>query len=198
VNYAHFADYLSIRGHHDEAIETYKRVRELDPISRVYSGHFGLILHRARRYKESIEQCRLALELEPTYANALWFLALSLEQTGDFSAAIEALRRLATIVRSPHFQALLGRLYALTGETRLAVDILESLSAQSRERYVSPFDLAVLNFGLRDFTSGFKFLEDAYVQRVFRIVELTLPMFDSLRADSRWQNLVRRVGLLAT
>lgn len=198
VNHAHFADYLSIRGRHREAIDVYQQVLELDPISRVYTGHFGLILHRARRYDESIVQCRLALEIEPSYANALWFLALSLEQIGDLSGATEALQQAATVARSPHLQALLARAYALAGNRQMAVAIFDSLTALSRQRYVSPFDLAVIKIGLGELETGFRFLEDAYQQRVFRIIELTFPMFDDLRTDPRWHDLVQRVGLPAS
>jgi hypothetical protein len=60
---------------------------------------------------------------------------------------------------------------------------------------VSPFDLAVVHAGLGDMTALFQRLEEAYEQRVFRIIELTLPMFDGLRSDPRWQDLVQRVGL---
>jgi hypothetical protein len=60
---------------------------------------------------------------------------------------------------------------------------------------VSPFDLAVVHIGLGDLNEGFEQLENAYEQRVFRIIELTMPMFDPLRADPRWQSLVQRVGL---
>jgi len=69
------------------------------------------------------------------------------------------------------------------------------LKALSLRRYVSPFDIAVIHLGLDDRTSGFQWLEEAYQQRVFRIIELTMPMFDSLRSDPRWQDLVRRIGL---
>ena len=47
-----------------------------------------------------------------------------------------------------------------------------------------------------DRDSAFQLLEEAYQQRVFRIIELTMPMFDGLRSDSRWQDLVHRIGLL--
>jgi hypothetical protein len=30
---------------------------------------------------------------------------------------------------------------------------------------------------------------------VWRIIELTLPIFDPLHADPRWQDLVQRIGL---
>ena len=196
VVHAHYADFLSIQGNHSEAIAVYTRVQELDPISRVHLGHFGLILHRARRYAESIAQCQKALAIDPHYANARWFMALSLEQTGNLSGSIENLERVRSLTKGSHFAALLGRAYAIAGERGKAVAILQELTALARQRYVSPFDIAVVHAGLGDQDATFDCLEDAYQQRVFRIIELTLPMFDDLRSDRRWGDLVKRVGLL--
>jgi tetratricopeptide (TPR) repeat protein len=170
-------------------------VLDLDPISRVYIGHFGLILYRARRYDESITQCRKALEIDRHYANGLWFLALSLEQKGDLPGAIAKLEDALSLTHGPHFQAPLARAYALIGEKCKALEILGELKALSQRRYVSPFDIAVVHVGLDDRTSAFQYFEEAYQQRVFRIIELTMPMYDSLRSDLRWRNLVRRIGL---
>lgn len=195
VMHVHFADYLSIRARHDEAAAAFGRALELDPISRVYLAHFGLILHRARRYDESIAQCRKALEIDPNYANALWFLGLSLEQKGDLSQAIATLEKAVSLTAAPHHRALLGRAYALAGESAQAHVIIGKLTALSGERYVSPFDFAVVHAGLGDRDAAFHWLEEAYRQRVFRLVELTLPMFDHLRPDSRWRDLACRVGL---
>jgi TolB-like protein/Flp pilus assembly protein TadD len=195
VTHAHYADFLSIRGHHLEAIESFARVLELDPISRVYIGHFGLILHRARRYVESIAQCRKALAIDPYYVNALWFMALSLEQIGDLSGAIASLERASSLARGSHFIALLGRAYAVAGEKNKAFALLRELKELSRQRYVSPFDIAIVHAGLGDRDAAFECLENAYQQRVFRIIELTFPMFDDLRSDPRWVDMVRRVGL---
>ncbi len=195
VTHAHLADYLSIRGRHIEAIEAFHRVLTLDPISRVYIGHFGLILYRARRYDESIEQCRKALEIDPGYANALWFLALSQEKKGALSDTVATLERAVSVSDGPHFRALLGRAYAMIGENGKASAILDDLVDISHKRYISPFDLAVVHVGLGNLDAAFEKFEEAYRQRVFRIIELTMPMFDGLRCDVRWQNLVERVGL---
>jgi hypothetical protein len=89
----------------------------------------------------------------------------------------------------------LGRAYALNGERTKAIEILDELTALSHQQYISPFDIAVVCAGLGDLTSTFQLLEQAYQQRVFRIIELTFPMFDNLRSDPRWQDLVRRIGL---
>jgi TolB-like protein/Flp pilus assembly protein TadD len=195
---AHMADFMSIQGRHDEAVAEFRRVLALDPISRVYLGHFGLILYRARRYDEAIEQCQKALEVDANYANALWFLAISLEQKGRLAESIAILEKATGVSGGGlHYRALLGRAYALAGERQRSGAIVEELEALSKAIYVSPFDIAIVYLGLGDKTSAFRWLEEAYRQRVFRLIELTMPMFDDLRRDPRWENLVKRIGLLA-
>jgi TolB-like protein/Tfp pilus assembly protein PilF len=195
VTHVHLADYMSIQDRHDEAIAEYRLALELDPISCVYIGFFGLILYRARRYDEAIAQCQRALEINPNYPNALWFLALSLEQKGQLTESIANLEKAVSLGVGVSCRALLARAYALAGERMKAESILEELKTLSQQQYVSPFDIAVVYAGLGDLTSTFQRLEDAYQQRVFRIIELTFPMFDNLRSDPRWQDLVRRIGL---
>ena len=193
--HVHLADYMSIQARHDQAIVEMTRGLELDPMSRVNRAFFGLVLYRARRYDESIAQCLKAIEIDPYYPNALWFLSLSLEQKGQFTASIGELEKAVNLAPAPYFRALLARAHALGGDRLKAQRILEDLHTLSRRQYVSPFDFAVIHYGLGDLTSTFHWLGEAYQQRVFRIVELTLPMFDGLRSDPRWQDLVKRIGL---
>jgi tetratricopeptide (TPR) repeat protein len=195
VTHVHWADYMSIQERHDEAIAEYKLALELDPMSCMYIGFFGLILYRARRFDKAIAQCQKALEINPYYANALWFMALSLEQKGQLAESIKNFEKAFSLGAGPPCRALLGRAYALAGERTKAESILEELKTLSKQQYISPFDLAVAHAGLGDLTSTFKLLEEAYQQRVFRIIELTFPMFDNLRPDPRWQDLVRRIGI---
>src|SRR5579864_8331687 len=127
VTHAHLADYMSIRGRHNEAIAEFRRVLELDPISPESNRWLALILYRARRYDESITQCRKALELHPHDANTLWFLSLSLEQKGELPEAIAKLEKAVSLSGGSHYRALLGRAYALAGERTKAIDILDEL-----------------------------------------------------------------------
>ena len=195
ATHVHLADYMSIQGRHDEAIAEYKLAIERDPISCVYMGFFGLVLYRARRYDDAIAQCLKTLEINSNYPNALWFLGLALEQKGQLAESIEKFEKAVSLGAGPPCRALVGRAYALAGERSKAESILEELKTLSQEQYVSPFDIAVVHVGLGDLTSTFQRLEEAYQQRVFRIIELTFPMFDNLRSDPRWQDLVRRIGL---
>jgi TolB-like protein/cytochrome c-type biogenesis protein CcmH/NrfG len=193
--HGHLADYLSIRGKHTEAITEFRRALELDPISPEYNNWLALMLYRARRYDESIAHCQKVLEIDPHHVNVLWFLALSLEQKGELGDAIASLEKAVRLSGGPHYQALLGRAYALAGQKTRALAILDELKAFSQQRYVSPFDMAVIHFGLGDQAPMFEYLEEAYRQRVWRIIELTMPFFDSLRSDPRWHDLVLRIGL---
>ena len=134
-------------------------------------------------------------EFDPNDANTLWFFALALEQKGKIREAIARLEKAVSLSPGLHYRALLGRAYALTGERAKAINILEELKAMSQQRYISPFDLAVVCVGLGELDAAFHWFEEAYQQRVFRLVELAMPMFDSLRPDPRWQDLMRRIGL---
>jgi TolB-like protein/Flp pilus assembly protein TadD len=195
VTRSHLADYISLQGRHAEAIAEILQVLSFDPVSVEYNRFYALILYRARRYEESIAQCRVAQEFDPGDANTLWFFALALEQKGEMRGAIEKLEQAVSLSPAPHYKALLGRARAIAGERAMAIEILNELKAASQRRYVSPFDLAVVSVGLGELDAAFQWFEEAYEQRVFRLVELTLPMFDSLQFDPRWQDLVGRMGL---
>ena len=81
----------------------------------------------------------------------------------------------------PHYRAMLGRAYALAGQRAKALTILDELDTFSRERYVSPFDMAVIHLGLADRYCCSSIWMRHIWQKVWRIIELTMPFFDSLR-----------------
>jgi hypothetical protein len=89
----------------------------------------------------------------------------------------------------------LGRAYALAGERTKASSILDELRTLSDKKYVSPLDFAVVYTGLGDRNSAFHWLEKACQERTMRIQELPQPIFDSLRSDPRYHDLMRRIGL---
>jgi hypothetical protein len=56
-------------------------------------------------------------------------------------------------------------------------------------------DMAVVYTGLGDRNSAFESFEKAYRERAARIQEVAEPLYDSLRSDPRFPDLMRRVGL---
>jgi TolB-like protein/Tfp pilus assembly protein PilF len=192
-----YADWLSKMGRHAEAVKEAARARELAPVSVDSSSFVGLILYRSRRYQEALVACRNALELDPYYPVVHWFLALIYLQLGDIPAAVAELNKAVELSDSPIYRALLGTAYGLIGNRIKALSALDDLAMLSRQRYVSPLDIALIYTGLGERDRAFEWLERAFQERAMRIQELPDPVFDSLRADRRLADLLRRVGLPA-
>jgi hypothetical protein len=83
----------------------------------------------------------------------------------------------------------------LSGFWRKASVVLGELKEMSKKKYVSPVDFAVVYTGLGNRNSAFQWLERAYKERAMRIQELPDATFDRLRADPRFRDPMRRIGL---
>jgi TolB-like protein/Tfp pilus assembly protein PilF len=190
-----YAGLLSTIGRFDEAIKLDMRARELDPISVNSSTFLGRDLYRARRYDDAIRACQEGLELDPDDVLALWFQARAEVANHQFPDAIGKLEKAVRLSDGSIYRALLANAYASAGQRGKALDILEQIKALSKQRYVSPIDMAVIYTGLGDRDSAFEWLEKAYQERAARIQEVSEPLFDSLRSDPRFPGLMRRIGL---
>ncbi len=189
--------YLSRVGRHEQAMQETIRAHDLDPVSPAISRAVGFRFYEARRYDEAVQQLRKTLELEPNYAQARYTLGLAYVQTGKFDDAIRELQegiRLSGGSRT--ITGALGYAYARAGKTGDARRVLRELMAPPSGRYVSPYNIALIFTGLSDNDRAFEWLERAYQARATRLGWLAvLPEFDTLRPDSRFNDLLRRIGL---
>jgi DNA-binding winged helix-turn-helix (wHTH) protein/Tfp pilus assembly protein PilF len=196
VTHAWYADYLSKMGRHSEALVAASQARELDPVSADRTSFLGFMLYRARQYDEAFAMCRKAVELAPYYSPAHWFAGLVHQQRNEHRLAITAFQNAVRYSGTGALHvALLGNASGGAGDSAKAARIVEWLASSSRSRYVSPMDLAIAHLGTGDRDSAFRWLEKAYVARTMRIQELGQPMFDMLRGDPRYDDLLCRLGL---
>ena len=92
--------------------------------------------------------------------------------------------------------ATLAHAYAVTGKPREARKILRDLRARSGRSYVSPASTAVVFGGLGDKETALEWLEIAYQQRDPGLHTLKVhPVFDTLRSEPHFRDLVRRMRL---
>ena len=190
--------YLGILGRLDEALAEMRRAQELDPLSIIIRTHLGLMLYCGRRYDEAIEQLKQTLEMEPYFAAAHYVLALAFEQKGMYEETIEHLQTgLRVSPGSPDKLGALGHAYAVFKKKEDARKALKELDRLAERRFVSAYDYAMVCAGLREVDQAFKWLERAHEERSSSLL-MSLkaePRLDWLRPDSRFQNLVRQVGL---
>jgi hypothetical protein len=80
------------------------------------------------------------------------------------------------------------------GKTADALKTLGELKDQSKHSHVPPYHLAVVQAGLGENESAFAWLERAFEKHAVDLFTLNVePVFDSLRSDPRFANLLRRV-----
>jgi hypothetical protein len=66
----------------------------------------------------------------------------------------------------------------------------------SKQRYVSPYNIACIYAGLNDKDQAFEWLERAYQERSFFVANLKAEtVLDNLRPDPRFKHLLKRINL---
>ena len=149
-----------------------------------------------RNYQRVIEECERLLVVYPRFIMAGWMRCWALEQTGR---AAEAIIEYEKILREPQGEIArrwMGYAYALVGDRENALDTAAKILDESRGRFVSPTHLATLYAGLKETDQAFFYLENALAERDPWILWIAAdPRFDNLRSDSRFDELVKRVGL---
>ena len=192
-----YAILLIATGRTEEALREAARAQELDPLSLIVVTQTAWINHFARRYDEAIAQYRKVLDVDPEYVWALWQLGQACTYTARHPEAIRTLEKATALSeRSPAILASLGAAYALSGRPEAARRLLKELEDLSSRRYVPPAAMARIWFAFGNRDQGFAWLEHAWKERSNAIAFLAVwPMLDCCRADPRYQDLLRRIGL---
>jgi serine/threonine protein kinase/tetratricopeptide (TPR) repeat protein len=192
-----YAFFLATMGRMDEAIAEAKLAQQIDPLSLVMNAALGRVYHFARQYDRAIDQFRKTIEMDPNFASAHFDIAASYVEKRMYTEAIAEYQKVLAISgRNLTYLSELGWAHARAGNTLEAMKILNQLKEISRQSYVPPFAFAFIYIGLGDKDHAFTWLEKDYEQRDNTMVFLKAePIFDPLRSDPRFADLLRRIGL---
>ena len=195
--YQYYALLLASVERQDEALTTIKRSQELEPVSLILNAAVARHLYWARQYDQAIEELRKTLELDPNFMAAHFRLGLVYEQKGMYEEAIAQFSKARTISENnPFVIAGLGHVYGLSGNRKKAQEMISELKELSNRRYVPAYDMAVIYSGLGERDQAFAWLGKAYQERAGSLVYLKVePVFDPIRSDRRFADLLRRMGL---
>jgi eukaryotic-like serine/threonine-protein kinase len=191
---------LALTGRLSEAMAEEKRALQLDPLSVLINGSVALIHYEARQYDQAIEQERKTLDLDPNYLIAYIGLGLAYVQKSMHQESIAELEK-AGAVSGGNASALsnVGYAYAMAGRRVEAQKVLDKLNERSKDGYVPAGARARIYAGLGDKDKVFQWLETAYSERSIAgtlpgMIKVD-PVFDPLRSDPRFANLLRRMNL---
>jgi TolB-like protein/Tfp pilus assembly protein PilF len=190
---------LMAMGRFDESIAEGRRAEELDPLSPVISMDVGANLTRARRFDEAIAQLNRALTLDANFFAARFALGTVYHAKGRYGEAIAEYQKALAINDDPWVKALLARSLAKSGQRIDASKMLGELQLESAHRYVPSSGFAIVYAALGEKDKAFAWLEKDVAERTPRPPLFSVnPVFDDLRDDPRFQDLLHRIALAKT
>lgn len=191
-----YAAYLTNIGRSEQAIAEAKRARDLDPLTLVTNFQVAWALISAHRYDEAIEQSQKALATFPT---AHFWIGLAYLGKGMYEQAVGEFEKKLSLSQDydPLTRAHLGYAYGMLRKKNEAQNILKELKKLHQDGKASPYYLAIVCVGLRDKDQAFIWLDEAYHERSRPLASglKVNPTWENLRPDSRFADLLRRMGL---
>lgn len=193
-----YAHLLSNTGRHAEALAEIRRARELDPLNLLTNALEAQFLLHAGKPDEALARLLKTFEVEPNFWIAHLFASSAYTEKGMFAEAIvEAEQARAFSGGSSHAIAFGAYALSRSGKQAEARAVLEELLRLPAERYVPPYHIALIYNSFDEREKTLAWLERGFEQRDPKLTFLKVePKWNNLRDDPRFQNLLRRIGLM--
>ena len=201
LSHFRYAECLLTRTQFGEAISEIQRAQELDPISTQTMGGLGHAYLVMQRFDESIPHFQKALELYPNAAFIRAQLAWAYAMKGMYPQALAEYDKIAESDKAVAAENQLvadglGWVYAVAGRRADALKIAKEVEELSSHAYVDFYQVATIYAGLGEKDEAFQLLEKGYEERSAGMLYLAIdPFWDGMRSDSRYTDLLRRIGL---
>jgi tetratricopeptide (TPR) repeat protein len=187
-----YSELLTGCGRHEEALAEMRRALEIDPLSLIINRQYGISLLFARQYDAGLTQLQKTLELDANFALAHSSISLAYRLKGNYAASVEELAKYEELIGEPQNAVLIRESFARNGWQ----GFLRAMAGEHRSAKLTPYIVATFHAALGEKDQAFAELNKSYQDREATLALLKVdPRFDSLRADSRFQELLRRVGL---
>ncbi len=192
---AHFAyaHVLSNSARHEMAIAEIRRARELDPLSFVTNALEGQILFFAGKHDEALDRLQKTIDLNPNFWLAHLFISRVYTEKGMHAEAIAATKKARELSQNSQSDAYRAYAAARQGQMAEARVVLDELLKLSKERYVPPYNLAIIYHALGESDKALKYLEKGFAEKDVRMVFMKVePMWTTLRSNRRFVDLLKR------
>jgi TolB-like protein len=195
----YLAHVLSNVGRHDEALAAVQQALVLDPLSLITGAMRGQFLYHAGRDSESLEQFKTTLGMESRFWVGQICLAKTYEKLGMYSEALIACDRAWEFsAGNSEALSLAGYVHAVSGDRAKAEGKIQEMLERKKERYVPPYNLALVFAGLGETETGLHWLGEAFEERDVHMTFLRDHKWDGMRSNAQFQKLLSRVGFTSS
>jgi TolB-like protein/Flp pilus assembly protein TadD len=182
------------QGRIDESFEEYLKARELDPLSSIIARAQAFPYYLKRDYVGALELLRQANELGPPLSTT-WEIGAYI-QSGSFSEALEELEKVKRERKSdPILIYDTGMVYAAQGKRAEALQIIKELQEMSGASMSEAHWIAKICATLNEKELAFSWLERGLATGAIGVFYKDDPVWDPIRSDPRFTDLLRRMGI---
>jgi TolB-like protein/DNA-binding winged helix-turn-helix (wHTH) protein len=191
-----YAESLSWQGRFQEAFAESEQARRLDPLSPIIGSDYASILYYSHQYDAALKQIRSVLELDPNFEHAQGEMVPSYLQLGKYGEAIDAINHWPKHEGGLWVWAWKAAVYGRSGRADEAHRALAKLEQAPASLPGLPAILLVAYSGTGQKERVLDVLEKAYSEHSNAVMQIKVdPIYDPIRANPRFQDLLRRIGL---
>ena len=195
--------FLIAKGDFEKAILKIQQALALDPLSLPLMSTLGDAYSFAGRFDEGLAQYDKIIEMEPNFRRGYEGRGMIHLARGDYEKAITEFEEYYKLVGNP-LKGLsgLGHAYAAAGYMDKAQECIDKLKLREEQDpgAILHMDYAFLYSGMGEYDKAFHYLFKTYEQRMGiaclgMIFCIRYPMLNELRSDSRFKELVNKMGI---
>jgi tetratricopeptide (TPR) repeat protein len=184
------------QGRLDESLEAYLKARELDPLSSVIARNVAAPYYFKRDYVRALELLRQANELGPPFTTT-WEIGVYI-QNRLFNEALAELEKAKRERKSDPISIYsTGMVYAAQGMRAEALQIIKELEEMSGASLSEAHWIAKIYATLNEKELAFSWLERGLATGAIGVFYKDEPVWDPIRSDPRFADLLRRMGIEA-
>jgi tetratricopeptide (TPR) repeat protein len=170
-----------------------EKALELDPLNPLNYGLYGGVLIYNRRFEEALAAARAAFDIVPNHPAALSTL-FNINVKGMRDELLAELRQ--TITNDPELVAAFERGIKEGGYEGAQRGIAEVLVAwYEKSKYASAQGISRWYLKAGDYDLAIDWLEKAYENHEPEMPYIGAPLYDPLRSNPRFQELLRKMNL---
>jgi len=191
-----YGDFLANSGHLQEGMREIKRAQELDPMSLIINTMLGWQYYLSRQYDQAVDQLRKVLDMDQRFAPARRILEGVYSQMGKQREAVAEREKIVSLSGSPELAASIEEVFSKSGYNGVLQSWLDGMMVISKYGYVSSYDIAQIHARMGERDKTLAWLEKAYGEQDSGLVSVAVdPLFDGVRSDPRFRDLLRRLKL---
>ena len=191
--------YLAPLGRVDEAVAEIERGLELEPLDVNMGATLAWTYFVAEQNDKALEQAKKTYDLEPGHPIGRWMLSQAYIYKGMYGEAISLNEQwLRTDPTNQFALRDAGIAYAKAGRPDKAEEMISKFREIAKTQYVPTCRIASIYGALGNKDKAFEELQRAFEVRDWELYRSNVdPYFSSLRDDSRFKEMLKRLNLPA-